>query len=260
MERLHTFKDCAQQLRLSALTTEIESLVNQAQDGKDSYLEFGLKLLKTELEQRQGRALEIRLKRARLPRHHRLDLYDHKADNGLSPSELKQLRELIWLDQSFNLILMGPSGVGKTFIAAGLAFDAISAGYTAIFRSMQQVVEILKLKDTTRSAKSEFRHITKAHLLVIDDMMMFPVEKEDANRLFHLVNQLHEQTSIILTTNKGPQQWAELLDDKVLASALLDRLLYHCQVIRLSGQSYRMAHRKTIFDNDPSEMNINDDK
>jgi len=89
--------------------------------------------------------------------------------------------------------------------------------------------------------------LLKADLLVIDDIMMFPVDKETAVGLFQLINQLHERTSFIITTNKNPKQWAEMLEDEVLATALLDRLLYKCEIIKLSGKSYRLENRKTIF-------------
>ncbi len=85
-------------------------------------------------------------------------------------------------------------------------------------------------------------------MLVIDDIKMFPLEKTVAVGLFQLVNQLHEQTSFIITTNKSPKEWAEMLGDEVLATALLDRLLYKCEVIKLTGKSYRLENRRTIFD------------
>ena len=86
-------------------------------------------------------------------------------------------------------------------------------------------------------------------------MMMFPVEKNDANRLFHLINHLHERSSIIITTNKSPKQWAEVLNDEVLATAMLDRLLYRCEIVQLKGKSYRLANRKTIFEDTTQEAN-----
>ena len=77
--------------------------------------------------------------------------------------------------------------------------------------------------------------------------MMFPMKKEEANAFFNLVNTLHKKASIIVTPNKAPTEWAQRLDDEVLATAILDRLMYRCQIIKLSGESYRMANRKTIF-------------
>lgn len=89
----------------------------------------------------------------------------------------------------------------------------------------------------------------KSHLLVIDDIMMFPVSQEDAVSFFNLINDLHDKASLIITTNKSPKQWAEVLKDTVLTTALLDRILYRCEVIKLEADSYRMKNRKTIFNN-----------
>lgn len=94
-----------------------------------------------------------------------------------------------------------------------------------------------------------YKRLVKAELLVIDDIMMFPVEKTDAVGLFNFINHLYEKTSFIITTNKKPAEWAEILGDEVLATALLDRLLYRCEVINLTGKSYRLQNRQTIFVN-----------
>ncbi len=99
----------------------------------------------------------------------------------------------------------------------------------------------------TSSALNAYNRLTKAHLIAIDDIMLFPIKKHEAVAFFNLVNHLHEQTSVIITTNKSPKQWAETLEDEVLATALLDRLLYRCEVLKLEGKSYRMENRKTIF-------------
>jgi DNA replication protein DnaC len=91
-----------------------------------------------------------RTKQARLPLAYNLDLFDFSHDNGISEQELKQLRELKWLEQNFNIILMGPSGTGKTYIAAGLCFDAVDQGYRAYFKTMEELIKTLKMKDMTR--------------------------------------------------------------------------------------------------------------
>ena len=97
------------------------------------------------------------------------------------------------------------------------------------------------------SSLSNYNRLLKANIIAIDDIMMFPIKKTEATAFFNLINHLHERCSVIITTNKSPQQWVEYMDDEVLASALLDRLLYHCQVIKLNGKSYRMENRKEIF-------------
>lgn len=111
----------------------------------------------------------------------------------------------------------------------------------------------LKMKELSTSAMMTYNRIVHAGLLAIDDIMLFPVKKEEATAFFNLINTLHEKTSIIITTNKAPTEWTQMLDDEVLTSALLDRLLYRCEVVKLTGTSYRLENRKTIFKKDKNK-------
>ena len=246
--KTQTIIDYATQLNLGGIKQELQQILQQAQEENSSYMDFSLKLLQLEIDHRSKRDLQRRLKAAWLPLNHDLDDYDFSFTNGLTKQQLNQLRECFWLEQNFNLVLMGPSGTGKTFIAAGLCNDALKNGYKAYFRTMEQITEMLKLKDITRSAQTQYKRLLKAHLLVIDDIMMFALDKTQAVALFNFINHLHEKASFIITTNKSPEQWVKMLDDEVIATALLDRLLYHCEVIKLTGKSYRMKNRKTIFE------------
>lgn len=245
--KTQTVKDYADQLRLSGIQDQVEELIRKANEKKCSYLDFFLSLLETEINQRRMRDLERRIKAANLPVNHDLDQYDYSFLNGISKPQLSQLRECMWLEQNYNVVLMGPSGTGKTLIAAGLCYDALKKGYKAYFRTMEQINETLVMKDVTRSALLEYNKLLKAHLMVIDDIMMFALEKKQAVQLFNFINHLHERASFIVTTNKSPEEWVKMLDDEVIATALLDRILYRCEVIRLSGKSYRLENRKTIF-------------
>ena len=239
--------DYAVQLNLSGIKEQFDDLIRKADEEKISYTDFSLRLLKTEIKQRVKRDFDRRLKDASLPLKHDLAQYDFSFSNGLSKQQLNQVRECAWLEQNYNIVLMGPSGVGKTFIAAGLCHDALNKGFRAYFRTMEQIIEILKMKDITRSAGAEYKKLLKSHLLVIDDIMMFALDKHQAVQLFNLINHLHEKVSFIVTTNKSPEEWVKLLDDEVIATALLDRILYRCEVIKLTGKSYRLNNRKTIF-------------
>jgi len=249
MTKSELIKNQCKQLRLPAVANTLNDMVIKAEKEKITYLEFLDQLFNSEINQRMEKDKERRQKRARLPLSYNLDLYDFKSENSISPQELKQLRELKWLEQNFNVILMGPSGTGKTYIAAGLCFDAVDQGYRAYFQTMESLVKVLKMKDITRKAAIEYKRIINAHLLIIDDIMMFPVTHEDAVSFFNLINELHDKTSLVITTNKSPKEWADVLKDTVLTTAILDRILYRCEIIKLTGKSYRMQNRKTIFDN-----------
>lgn len=112
---------------------------------------------------------------------------------------------------------------------------------------MEELTNILKMRNITVSALNAYNRLLKAHVLAIDDIILFPINKVQAVAFFNMINHLHEQASIIITTNKSPKQWAEMFEDEVLATALLDRLLYRCEVVKLKGTSYRMDNRQTIF-------------
>ncbi|HDR67591.1 MAG TPA: AAA family ATPase [Bacteroidaceae bacterium] len=239
--------DYCRRFRLSGIANGLDPVINLAETEQMSYLDYTVNFLETEASHRIARDMERRTKAAKLPMSHDLDHYDFTIDNGLSKIQLNQLRELNWIEQLFNIVLMGPSGTGKTFIAAGLCHDAIKHGLKAYFRTMDDITQMLKMKDITRSAAADYKRLEKAHLIVIDDIMLFPLEREIAVSLFNFINKLYESTSFIITTNKAPKQWAQMLDDEILASALLDRLLFKCEIINLSGIGYRMKNRKTIF-------------
>ena len=248
MEKKQLIRSYCRQFKMGGLDAGFDQMLIEAETSSISYLDFTVNLFKAEVLHRERNEIQRRMKSARLPHFHDLNNYDYDFDNGLSKTSLNQLRELNWLDQIFNIVLMGPSGIGKTFLAAGLCADAVRKGYKAYFRTMEEIINMLKMKDFTVSAMTDYKRLNKANLIVIDDIMLFPVEKQQAVALFNFINQVYEQTSFIVTTNKTPNDWAVMLNDEVLATALLDRLLYHSEVINLTGKSFRLKNRKTIFE------------
>jgi DNA replication protein DnaC len=237
----------ATRLRLSGIGSNITLLLEEAEQNSPSYDEFIYNLFAHEVKGREAKQMMMKMKLARLPINHELETYDFNFAYGLSATQLNQLRELNWLDQCYNIMLSGPSGTGKTFIAAGLCYDAIKRGYKAYFRGINDILATLRLKELTPTAAKEFKRLSEAQLIVIDDVMTLPLGREDGNRFFVFINQIYETTSFIITTNKSPAEWARSVDDETLATALLDRLLYKCQLIQLQGKSYRMQNRQTIF-------------
>jgi len=214
----------ATRLRLSGIGGNISRLLDEAEQNSPSYDEFLYNLFTEEIKGREARQLTVKLKLAKLPLSHDLDNYDHRFNAGLSTTQMNQLRELNWLDQCYNIMFSGPSGTGKTFISAGFCYDAIRRGYKAYFRGMNDILYCLRLKDHTPSAAKEYKRLTEAHLIVIDDIMTLPLGREEGNQFFVFINQIYETTSIIITTNKSPAEWARSVDDETLATALLDRL------------------------------------
>ncbi len=142
----------ASRLRLSGIGGNIASLLREAEQNSPSFDEFTHSLFSHEIKGREAKQLTLKTKLARLPLNHDLEAYDFNFASGLSAQQLNQLRELNWLDQCYNIMFSGPSGTGKTYISAGLCYDALQRGYKAYFRGMNDILSTLRLKEITSSA------------------------------------------------------------------------------------------------------------
>ncbi|MED4352015.1 IS21-like element helper ATPase IstB [Schinkia azotoformans] len=236
------------QLRMTEVANELPILLRNSEKKSWTYQEFLQELLTYELKRREEKNVEKKLKWARFPYYKTLDEFIIEEQASLSSRQLNQLRELNWLDQQHNIILLGPPGAGKTFLAIGLGIDAIQKGYKVIFSTMGELVQLLKTEEYIQKSKVQLKRLREADLVIIDDLMYMAMDQREANLFFHLINHLYERSSIIITSNKGPEQWVELMGDQGITTAILDRLLHRVEVIQLNeNDSWRLKHRSTIF-------------
>ena len=209
--------------------------------------EYLLELFRAEAKARLNRATAERLKQARLPCDKDFKDFDTDFQKAVSREQINILAKLEWIDSLFNLILIGPPGTGKTHLALAIGNTAAKTGYNVFFSMMDNLIHILKTQEISQKSASRMRWISKCDLVIIDEMGYMPITKTEANLFFGLISQLYQNTSVIITSNKGFDGWAELFGDSVLATALLDRLTQKCQVLSLTGESYRLAHSKKLF-------------
>ncbi|MDI6602458.1 MAG: IS21-like element helper ATPase IstB [Thermoanaerobacteraceae bacterium] len=244
---IENIKKMMKSLNMSYSIEYIDELLKTSNEMAYSYEMFIEELLKNEIYLREKKKLNIRLKYASFPEYMTLDKFDLKEQQSLSQRQLNQLKELTWIEQGYNLILLGPPGVGKTHIAVGLGIQAVNYGYKVIFTQMNDLVHLLKTAEILRTSKTKIKRIIDSDLLIIDDLMFMAMDRNEANLFFQLVNKLYDQTSIIITSNKGPEEWGELIGDPAITTAILDRIVHKCELINLSGDSYRIKHRESIF-------------
>lgn len=197
---------------------------------------------------REEKRISIALHRAKFPLISTFDEINIDEMKSLSKKELNQLKELGWVQRGFNLIFLGPPGVGKTMMSTAIGVHAVQSGYKVFFTTMNSLIRMLKTQDIMRSSQQKINYILKCDLLIIDDLMFMALEKNEANLFFQLINSLYGNTSIIITSNKGPSEWGELINEPAIITAILDRILHKCDIIQLYEESWRMNHRETIFD------------
>lgn len=247
MDKKKEVKELAGSLSLHNVKSTLDELIHQAEQEDMSYTAFLMLVFQTEIQFRRGKALEKRIKEAGFPYPKYLKDFELSFCTALNAKQFKQLAELSWIDGIYNLILAGPPGVGKTHLAIALGYHACEEGYKVSYVSMQYLVQCLKTEEIDRRSRTKMNRIRKSNLLIIDEIGYLPISATEGNLFFQLISELQEQTSIIITTNKGFEDWTEFMNDPALATAILDRLSYRCDRIQISGKSYRLENRKSFL-------------
>jgi len=247
MPLLNEVQDQLSALLLTNAARSLETILEKAQAQDWTILKTLNILLGEERKARTDKARERRLKQASFPYLATIEEFDFGFQTSISKKQMNQLLELSWLESAFNIMFLGPPSVGKTHLAVSLGIAAVNGGYSVLFIHMDQLIHALKTQEISPKSRHKLKRLHQADLVIIDEVGFQPVNRNEANLLFGVINQLYQQTSIILTSNKGLVEWGEFMGDPVITAAMLDRLMHKCEILNMEGDSYRLTHRETIL-------------
>lgn len=188
----------------------------------------------------------LRRRRAALPAEKTLQAFDFGFQKSVSREQMLRLSDMTWVEQAYNICFLGPPGVGKTHLALSLAVSGLDLGYTVAFETLDNLMTILKTVEISKASKQRWKYLRKAALVIVDEVGFMPLTPTEANLFFGFVSSMSEKTSLIITANKGFDEWADFLGDATITTAILDRLIHHCEIINMTGNSYRLEHHRSI--------------
>jgi DNA replication protein DnaC len=236
MEQLITdrLRDNLTRLNLNRASEVLQTIAEQAEADKRSYLCFLDQLLEEEVAVKEKRRFETAMKTAGLPTAKSIEEYDFSFHPQLNKKEIMALFDMEFIEKHENVIFLGPPGVGKTHLAISLAIKACSHGFKVYFTTMDTLIKKLK------ASQSNHKAYLTSPLVVVDEVGYLPIDSREAYLFFQFVSHRYERSSTIITSNKSFTDWQELFGDAVIATAILDRLLHHCKVVNIKGHSYRL--------------------
>lgn len=230
-------------LRLSGVLQSLDVRLKQAVDDDLAPTEFLYRLLTDEVERREAKQLHLRLNRAAFEHSKSLEDFDFSFNPKLPKARIIDLATCLFLDTHTNVLFVGPAGVGKSHLAQAIGHRACRLGHTTLYVPAHKMFADLRASRADGTYERKLARFTGPRLLIIDDLGLRPLNYEEPMDLYEVIRQRYERASTIITSNRDIEEWYPLFGDALLASAAMDRLLHHCHVITLEGDSYRTARK-----------------
>ena len=233
-------------LKMPGALEALDDVLAGVDGGETTAAEAIERLLAAQITLRNSRRLATAMRSSRLPAIKTLEDFDFSFQPSIKREQIDSLHELGFLERKENVVFLGPPGVGKTHLAISLAITTAESGRRVYYGTLTDLIDSLEEAEAAGRLNHRLKTLTHPALLVVDEIGYLPVTRSGAILFFQLVNRRYEHASTVVTSNKGFEQWGEILHDEVMAAALLDRLLHRCHIVNIRGNSYRMRRHMEL--------------